>query len=146
MENQPINLLDYEQLARDKLSKMIYDYFAGGADNGITLRENNSAYDRIRLLPRVLVDVHQRDTSMSLLGAKIPAPIVIAPMALGGMAHPLAEVAMARGADGLPMTLSMMVSIHLSMNHTESHRSKGFYMGHQGTNFPKWRKFSRVGE
>ena len=113
MDTQPINLLDYEQLARDKLSKTIYDYFAGGADNGITLRENSTAFDRLQLLPRILVDVSKRDTSTTLLGGPIPAPIIIAPTALAGMAHPLAEVAIARAAAGLPMTLSTLSSMRL---------------------------------
>jgi 4-hydroxymandelate oxidase len=112
-EIQPINLLDYEQLARDKLSKSVYDYFAGGADDGITLRENRVAFERIQLLPRVLVDVTQRDTSTTLLGKKIPAPIVIAPMALAGMAHPLSELAIALGADGIPLAVSTFSSTSL---------------------------------
>ena len=110
---QPINLLDYEQLARDKLSKSVYDYYAGGADDGITLRENRVAFERLQLLPRVLVDVSQRDISTTLLGKQIPAPIVIAPMALAGMAHPLAEMAIALGAGGIPMTLSTLSSTRL---------------------------------
>lgn len=110
---QPINLLDYEQLARDRLPKTIYDYYAGGADDGITLRENNVSFERIRLLPHVLVDVSQRDISTTLLGARIPAPIVIAPMALAGMAHPLAEVAIALGADGIPMAVSTLSSTRI---------------------------------
>jgi 4-hydroxymandelate oxidase len=112
-ESQPINLLDYEQLARDKLSKSVYDYYAGGADDGITLRENKIAFERLQLLPRILVDVSQRDTSTTLLGKQIPAPIVIAPMALAGMAHPLAEMAIALGADGIPMALSTLSSTRL---------------------------------
>jgi 4-hydroxymandelate oxidase len=110
LEPRPINLLDYEQLARDKLSKMAYDYYAGGADNAVTLRENNAAFDRLRLYPRVLVDVSQRSTTTTLLGQTIPAPIVIAPMALAGMAHADAELATARGAAGIPLTVSTVSS------------------------------------
>ncbi|MBZ0303500.1 MAG: alpha-hydroxy-acid oxidizing protein, partial [Anaerolineae bacterium] len=109
-ENQPINLLDYEQLARDYLPKPVFDYYAGGADDGITLRENSSAYDRIHLNPRVLVDVSQRTSQTTLLEQILPAPILVAPMALAGMAHPDAEIAIARAADGLPVTLSTLSS------------------------------------
>jgi 4-hydroxymandelate oxidase len=113
MEPQPINLLDYEQLAREKLPRMIFDYYAGGADDGVTLRENSAAYDRLRLRPRTLIDVSQRSAATTLLGQAIPAPIVIAPMAMAGMAHPDAELAMARGADGIPLALSTLSSCSL---------------------------------
>ncbi len=107
-ESQPINLLDYEQLARDKLPRTVFDYYAGGADDGITLRENSAAYDRIRLRPHALVDVSQRDTHVTLFGHPFPSPITVAPLALAGMAHPEGEIAVARGAGTLPMTLSML--------------------------------------
>lgn len=107
-ESQPINLLDYEQLARDKLPRTVYDYYAGGADDNVTLRENSAAYDRIRLRPRTLVDVTQRDTQITLFGYTLPAPLIIAPLALAGMAHPDGEIAIAKGADTVPITLSML--------------------------------------
>jgi isopentenyl diphosphate isomerase/L-lactate dehydrogenase-like FMN-dependent dehydrogenase len=108
-----INLLDYEQLARDKLPRMIFDYFAGGADDGITLRENSAAYDRIRLHPHALVNVSQRNMQINLLGQTIPSPIIIAPMALTAMAHPTAELAIAQAAGGTPLTLSTLSSFSI---------------------------------
>ncbi len=109
-DTPPINLLDYKQLAHKKLSKMAYDYYAGGADNAVTLHENLIAYDQLRLYPHVLVDVSQRSTATTVLGQKIPAPIVIAPMALAGMAHPDAELATVQRTNGIPFCVSTMSS------------------------------------
>lgn len=112
-DHPPINLLDYEQLARDKLTRTIFDYFAGGSDDSITLRENSAAYDRIRLRPRILVDVDQRNMATTLLGKTLSSPFIVAPMALAGMAHPDADIAIARGADNTPVTISTLSSYSL---------------------------------
>ena len=110
LSEQPVNVLDYERLARQKLSQMAYDYYAGGADNEITRHENRAAYDRIQLYPRVLVGVSQRSMETHILGQVIPAPIIIAPMALAGLAHADAELATARGAGDIPMAVSTLSS------------------------------------
>jgi 4-hydroxymandelate oxidase len=61
---------------------MGYDYYASGANDEITLRENRAAYERITLLPRMLVDVSVRDMSTTVLGEPVSMPILIAPTAL----------------------------------------------------------------
>ncbi len=55
-----INLHDYEEAAREALPGMVYDYYAGGAGDEISVRENVAAWGRVRLRPRVLVDVSRR--------------------------------------------------------------------------------------
>lgn len=97
----PINVFDMEEAARDRLPPMVFGYYASGAHDEISLRENHAAYDRIALRPRVLIDVSERDLSTAVLGAKLPAPIIIAPMAFQRMAHPDGELATARAADGM---------------------------------------------
>lgn len=93
-----VNVFDFEKLAREKLPQMAYDYYASGAHDEITLRENHAAYDRIRLAYRVLVDVSRRDLSTRVLGARVSMPILIAPTAFHRMAHPEGEVATVRAA------------------------------------------------
>ncbi len=107
---EPINIFDFETLAREKLPQMAYDYYASGAHDEITLRENHTAYDRIRLMYRVLVDVSRRDLSTIVLGQRASMPILIAPTAFHRMAHPDGEVATARaaGAAGTIMLLSTL--------------------------------------
>ena len=96
--SEPINLSDYESLARDRLPKSTFDYFASGAGTEITLRENRSAYDSIRLLPRVLVPVSNRDHSVTLFGKRFDSPIIVAPMAFQKLAHADGEIAAAQAA------------------------------------------------
>lgn len=107
-EPGPINLADFEPIARERLEPAIFDYYAGGAGDELTLADNRLAFDRLRLLPRVLVDVSRRDLSTSAFGVSLPHPIVVAPTALQGWAHPEGELATARGAAaaGALMTLS----------------------------------------
>lgn len=93
-----INLLDLESHAKDSLSQMAFDYYAGGAGDEHTLRDNIEAYDRIRLRPRMLVDISKMDMSTALFKTKIDMPIMIAPMAFQRLAHKDGEVAMAKAA------------------------------------------------
>jgi 4-hydroxymandelate oxidase len=112
---EAINVFDFETIAREKLSRMAYDYFAGGAYDNVTVRENRAAYDRIALLPRMLRDVSQRDLSVLVLGKSMPLPIMIAPVGFMGLAHPESEVAIVNGAGHLGVTtiLSTMSSTSL---------------------------------
>jgi 4-hydroxymandelate oxidase len=105
-----INLFELERKARELLPQTTYDHHASGANDEITLRENRSAYERITLLPRVLVDVSQRHMGTTALGEPISMPILIAPTAFQGLAHPEGEVATvkAAGAAKTLMTLSTL--------------------------------------
>ena len=94
----PINLYDYETLARQRLPPMAYDYYAGGADDELTVQENQAAWRRVRLRPRMLVDVSVRDLSTTILGQPISMPVLTAPAAFQAMAHPDGECAVARAA------------------------------------------------
>jgi len=94
----PINVWDYERLAEEKLDANAHAYFAGGAGDEITLRENLAAFERRKLRPRVLVDVRTVSTATTVLGTEIALPVVMAPLALQRMAHPDGELATARAA------------------------------------------------
>ncbi len=94
----PVNVADYERLAEEKLPAGAFGYFAGGAGDEVTLRENVAAYGRYRLRPRVLVDVSAVTTATTVLGNEVSMPLLVAPTALQRMAHPDGEVATARAA------------------------------------------------
>jgi len=96
----PVNVWDYEQLAEEKLDANAHAYFAGGAGDEVTLRDNLAAFERRKLRPRVLVDVRSVSTATTVLGTDVALPILIAPLALQAMAHPDGEVATARAAAG----------------------------------------------
>jgi len=72
------------------------DYYCGGANDEITLRENRAAYERIALHYRVLRDVSERDPSTTVLGTPVRLPVLVAPTAFHQMAHPDGELATAR--------------------------------------------------
>jgi 4-hydroxymandelate oxidase len=95
---RPLNLDEYEAAARARLPAMVYDYYAGAADDEITLRANRSAYGEIFLRPRVLQDVGTVDTSLELLGERLSVPILLAPTAFQKLADPQGELAPARAA------------------------------------------------
>ena len=103
-----INLRDYERAAAQRLPAGALGYYASGADDERTLRDNEAAFARLRLLPRVLVDVSERDLATTVLGTPVSLPVLIAPMAMQAMAHPDGELATVRAAarTGTVMILS----------------------------------------
>jgi isopentenyl diphosphate isomerase/L-lactate dehydrogenase-like FMN-dependent dehydrogenase len=94
----PVNVWDLERIAEERLDANAFAYFAGGAGDEVTLRENLAAFERRKLRPRVLVDVSTMTTATTVLGTDIALPVVIAPVALQRMAHPDGELATARAA------------------------------------------------
>jgi 4-hydroxymandelate oxidase len=94
----PVTISDFEEVARQRLATMVYDYFAGGAGDEISLRRNCAAFDELLLAPRVLRDVSRLDPSLELFGARLPYPILLAPAAYHCLAHPEGERETARGA------------------------------------------------
>lgn len=96
----PINLADYEALARSRMEPSAWAYYAGAAGDERTLADNVEAFGRIRLMPRVLVDVSRVDTSTTVLGEALSMPILLAPTAFNKLAHPEGELAASRAAAG----------------------------------------------
>jgi 4-hydroxymandelate oxidase len=94
----PVNLAEYEEVARGKLAREAYDYYAGGANDGITLRANVEAYGKLPLYHRVLRNVAARDTSVEVLGERISFPVMVAPTAFHRLACADGECATARAA------------------------------------------------
>ena len=97
-QTQLINLFDVERLAESRLEKLAFDYYAGGALDEVTLRENRAAYDRIALYFHTLVDVGTRSCETTVLGARVAMPVLVAPTAFQRMAHADGELATARAA------------------------------------------------
>jgi isopentenyl diphosphate isomerase/L-lactate dehydrogenase-like FMN-dependent dehydrogenase len=93
-----INVADAQREGEAKLEQGPRDYFAGGAGDELTLRENVAAWGNWRLRPRVLNDVREVSTQTEVLGKTLEMPVLVAPVAYQRMAHPEAEAGMARGA------------------------------------------------
>jgi 4-hydroxymandelate oxidase len=101
---EAVCLSDFEALARERLSPMAYEYVSGGAGSEVTLRWNEEAFQKIRLRPKVLVDVSHIDTGVNLFGEPMPFPILLAPAAYHCLVHPEGELATARGASAAGAT------------------------------------------
>lgn len=108
----PLNVWDYERLAEERLDPGARGYYAGGADDELTLRDNVAAWRRKQLRPRLLVDVAACTTRTTVLGQEIELPVLVAPVAFQRVAHPDGEVAMARAARaaGTIMCLSTLAT------------------------------------
>lgn len=108
----PTNLLRLEELAVARLSDEARDYIVASAGDGATSRENRAALDRLRIRPQVLAGVAQRSTTCDVLGARLAAPLLIAPVGVQTLAHPEGELATARAAArvGVPYVHSQAAS------------------------------------
>ncbi|WNV76057.1 alpha-hydroxy-acid oxidizing protein [Geodermatophilus sp. DSM 44513] len=102
-----------QRRARARLGARAYAYVAGGAGEEATQRANRAAFDRWVLVPRVLRDVSARDTSVELLGRRLPAPLLLGPVGALELVHPAADLAVARAAAslGVPMVFSNQASV-----------------------------------
>jgi isopentenyl diphosphate isomerase/L-lactate dehydrogenase-like FMN-dependent dehydrogenase len=92
------NLRELEARARAVLPVAAFGYYSSGADDQRTLADNEAAFGRWQLRPRVLVDVSRVCTRITLLGHALATPVLIAPMAAQRMAHAAGELATARAA------------------------------------------------
>jgi len=125
----PINVADFEKLAAEALEPGAHGYFAGGAGDEITLRENREAWRRWRLRPRMLVDVSGVGTEVELLGQRLSMPVLVAPVAYQRVAHPEGEQGMAKGvaAADTAMCLSTLATARPSEVATASPATKRFF-------------------
>ena len=95
---EPVNVADYERLAEAAMEPGAHGYFAGGAGDERTLRDNVAAFGRWQLRPRMLVDVGEVSAETTVLGTEVSMPLLVAPVAFQRLAHPDGEAAMARAA------------------------------------------------
>ncbi|MGZ4296957.1 MAG: alpha-hydroxy-acid oxidizing protein [Solirubrobacteraceae bacterium] len=106
----PVALDELERLAQQAGDPQAIDYVAGAAGSEDTMRANEEAFRRWRIVPRMLRDVSARDLSATVLGTPVPAPVGLAPVGVQAIVHPDGELASARAAAavGLPMAVSTM--------------------------------------
>lgn len=96
---KPVNVRDYEALAKHKLEKSIYDYYACGANDELALRRNETACAKILLIPRILQGLDSVNTGVKFFDHSLSTPIFIAPTAFHATAHSQAEIATVRAAN-----------------------------------------------
>ncbi|WP_181786857.1 alpha-hydroxy-acid oxidizing protein [Streptomyces phytophilus] len=102
------DLTALEQSARERLADGPFRYVAGAAGSGATARANREAFDRVRLVPRMLTGATERSPATTVLGSALPAPVLLAPVGVQSIVHPDGELATARAAAalGIPMVMS----------------------------------------
>lgn len=108
-----LNLFDYERAAADALPPAYYEYFSGGVADNITRNANRTAFDNLRLLPRMMRDVSNLSLETRIKGTKASAPIMLAPASTQKLAHHDGELGLARAANrlGLIQVLSTMSNV-----------------------------------
>ncbi len=94
----PVNVHEFEEVAKRKLPKLAYDFIAGGVEDERTLMTNRKAYGQGDPVPRVMVDVSNIDTSIELFGLKLDNPILIAPTGGKELVMPGADEVVAKAA------------------------------------------------
>jgi lactate 2-monooxygenase len=108
----PVSFDRLQQAARGAMSPEGYAYVAGGAGTESTMRANRAAFERWRIVPRMLRDVSTRDTAIEVVGTRLPSPFVLCPIGVLEMAHREADLAVARAAaaEGIPFVFSNQAS------------------------------------
>jgi isopentenyl diphosphate isomerase/L-lactate dehydrogenase-like FMN-dependent dehydrogenase len=97
---------ELEERARESLDDRAIAYIFGGAGSEDTMRANLEAFRRWRIVPRVLrQDLSARDLSIELLGTRMPAPVLLAPIGVQTLLHQEGELASARAAAAVGVTL-----------------------------------------
>jgi isopentenyl diphosphate isomerase/L-lactate dehydrogenase-like FMN-dependent dehydrogenase len=94
----PVNVHEFEEIAKRKLHKLAYDFIAGGVEDELTLRANREAFARWYLVPRVMVNVAEVDMSLELLGIKLTSPVIIAPTGGKNLVLPDADATVGKAA------------------------------------------------
>ncbi|WP_374191826.1 alpha-hydroxy-acid oxidizing protein [Spirosoma foliorum] len=111
----PASMLQLKQAAIQKMTPVASAYIVGGAGNEQTVRANRQGFERWQLVPKMLRNVENPDLSIELFGQKLPSPILLAPIGVLEMAHPEADLAVARAAEatGIPYIFSNQASVSM---------------------------------
>jgi lactate 2-monooxygenase len=115
--NVPIDLQTLEETARQRISKKAFAYIAGGAGKESTLLRNREAFEKFSIVPRMLCNVGERDTSIELFRQKLPSPFLLSPVGVLEMVNKQADLAVARAAAGLhvPYIFSNQASVPMEV-------------------------------
>lgn len=94
----PVSQVDLEKAAQAAMSPEAWAYVAGGAGRESTMDANRAAFEKWRIVPRVLRDVEKRDLSIGLFGQRLPSPLLLCPIGVLGLVHRDADLAVAKAA------------------------------------------------
>jgi 4-hydroxymandelate oxidase len=125
-----VSLADYERHAREIIPAPAWAYMAGAGADGLTRRWNREGFENLPLASRVLVDMNEATTGISLFGREMPFPLILGPVAFQKLAHPEGELAAALGAGaaGVWMTVSTQASVSLEQVAAAAHAPLWFQL------------------
>ena len=121
---------DYERLATDFIEEPCHAYIAGGSGRDLTVAANRAAFDEYAVTPRLLRDVGSGNTRLRLLNEDLPHPLLLAPVALQRLVHPLGEMDTARGAQAADacMVVSTLASTDIGALAREANPRRWFQL------------------
>jgi lactate 2-monooxygenase len=111
----PVAVAELERRAAEAMEERAANYVFAGAGGEDTMRANRAAFERWRIVPRMLRDVATRDLSTTVLGTPVPAPLLLAPIGVQGILHPDGELASARAAAALGLPLIASTASHFTL-------------------------------
>jgi isopentenyl diphosphate isomerase/L-lactate dehydrogenase-like FMN-dependent dehydrogenase len=103
-----LNIFDLREIAKARLPKWLFEFVDRGTEEEVALRNNREVFERIKLLPRMLVDVSARKLDTTVFGKEHKMPIGIAPTGAAVMMWYKGELELARAAKaaGIPFSLA----------------------------------------
>lgn len=112
----PVGQAELEKAAQVAMTPEAWAYVAGGAGRESTMDANRAAFEKWRIVPRVLRDVEKRDLSIALFGQRLPSPLLLCPIGVLGLVHRDADLAVAKAAAALrvPYIFSNQASVPMA--------------------------------
>jgi isopentenyl diphosphate isomerase/L-lactate dehydrogenase-like FMN-dependent dehydrogenase len=111
----PVPVAELERLAAEAMDERAANYVFAGAGSEGTMDANREAFQRRRIVPRMLRDVAERDLSTTVLGTPMPAPLLLAPIGVQKVVHEEGELGTARAAAGLGLPLIASTNSHFTL-------------------------------
>ncbi|MFN5554945.1 MAG: lactate 2-monooxygenase [Chryseotalea sp.] len=117
MPDVPFTSDGLEEAAKKIISKKAFAYIAGGAGEEKTVKQNRTAFDKWQIVPQMLKNVSERDTSVTLLNKKLPSPFLLAPVGVLSLAHHDADLAVAKAAasENIPYIFSNQATVPMEV-------------------------------
>ncbi|MDN3016339.1 lactate 2-monooxygenase [Paenibacillus sp. BSR1-1] len=121
----PVSYEELEAKAKALLDAKPYYYVAASAGAEITAKQNNKAFEKWQIVPRMLCDTSKRDLSIELFGKKLAYPLLLAPVGVQSIVHPEGELASARGAAAMNVPFIASTASTYSLENIASEAGQG---------------------
>ena len=130
LARKALNIEDLRKMAERRLTKALFDFCDKGSEDQVAMRDNRTALDRIKLVPRVMRDVAGRDPGITLFGKRQRLPLIIGPTGPAGFVWYRGETELARAADkaGIPFTLASTSNTAMEKVHANGGGTQWFQL------------------